>query len=87
MNLTIILISISENIELPDPDETWTEVLPDQTASFKFGERGKQRHRDSHKLQLHQLGVRIDGWNSISPVCVDKVGVFFRHITHTVLKK
>lgn len=75
---------MSENIELPDPDESWVEVQPDEVEPFKFCERGKQRHRDSHKLRLHQLGVRIEGWNSISPVCVDKVGVFFRHLTHTV---
>lgn len=75
---------VNENIRPVDPDQSWTEVLSGETATFKFGTRGKQRHRDSHKLRLHQLGVRIDEWNSINPVCVDKVGVFFRQITHTV---
>jgi len=38
----------------------------------------KARHRDTHKLRIHQIGVRVDGWKSVGPVSVDKVGVYFR---------
>lgn len=33
---------------------------------------------------LHQLALRLEGWTPPDPVCVDRVGVFFRNITHTV---
>lgn len=36
------------------------------------------RHRDSHKLKSHQLGVRVEGWQPIIPVTVDRVGIYFR---------
>jgi vacuolar protein sorting-associated protein 13D len=38
----------------------------------------KARHRDTHKLRVHQIAVRVDGWKSVGPVSVDKVGVYFR---------
>ncbi|KAF9411175.1 hypothetical protein HW555_009948 [Spodoptera exigua] len=33
---------------------------------------------------LNQLALRLDGWSPPDPVCVDRVGVFFRNLTHTV---
>ena len=27
---------------------------------------------------MHQLAVRVDGWKEVTPVSVDKVGVYFR---------
>lgn len=36
------------------------------------------RHQDSHKMKMHQLGVKIEGWQHVNPVTVDKVGVYFR---------
>lgn len=39
---------------------------------------GKLRHRDTHKFHTHKLGVRVDGWQEIDPVSVDRVGVYFR---------
>lgn len=38
----------------------------------------KMRHQDSHKMRHHQLGVKIEGWQCLDPVTVDKVGVYFR---------
>ena len=38
----------------------------------------KMRHRDTHKLQTHKLGVRVEGWHKIDPVSVDRVGIYFR---------
>lgn len=35
--------------------------------------------RHTHELKLHQLLVRVCGWEQIKPVSVDKVGVFFRY--------
>lgn len=39
---------------------------------------GKNRHRDTHKFRSHQIMVKVEGWLSISPVTVDRVGVYFR---------
>lgn len=39
----------------------------------------KQRHGDSHKIKMHQLGVKVEGWQPVTPVTVDQVGVYFRH--------
>lgn len=39
----------------------------------------KQRHIDSHKLNSHQIKVRVEGWGEVGPISVDKVGVYFRH--------
>jgi len=38
----------------------------------------KVRHRDTHKLRIHQIGVRVEGWKCVGPVSVDRVGVYFR---------
>lgn len=36
-------------------------------------------YRHTHELKLHQLLVRVCGWEQVKPVSVDKVGVFFRY--------
>ncbi|XP_076064677.1 vacuolar protein sorting 13D isoform X4 [Oratosquilla oratoria] len=59
-------------------DNEWIMVSPGGTMPFSFEGPGKQRHRDTHELKVHQLVVRVDGWQMIGPVTVDKVGVFFR---------
>lgn len=41
----------------------------------------KMRHRDTHKLQTHKLGVRVEGWHKIDPVSVDRVGIYFRQVS------
>uniref|UniRef100_A0A4W3GI10 Vacuolar protein sorting 13 homolog D n=1 Tax=Callorhinchus milii TaxID=7868 RepID=A0A4W3GI10_CALMI len=57
----------------------WQEVLPGEEVPFKFEAREKLRHRHTHELKIHQLLVRVHGWEQVSPVSVDKVGVFFRY--------
>lgn len=58
----------------------WRPVEPGEIMTFTFAQvQTKQRHIDSHKLNLHQIAVRVEGWAEVGPVSVDKVGVFFRH--------
>ncbi|KAM4652130.1 intermembrane lipid transfer protein VPS13D [Discoglossus pictus] len=57
----------------------WCEVLPGEEMPFEFETREKLRHRHTHDLRIHQLQVRVNGWEQISPVSVDKVGIFFRY--------
>ncbi|KAM4737865.1 intermembrane lipid transfer protein VPS13D isoform 3-T3 [Anableps anableps] len=57
----------------------WREVLPGEEVPFEFEAREKLRHRHTHELKLHQLLVRVCGWEQVKPVSVDKVGVFFRY--------
>ncbi|XP_062872043.1 intermembrane lipid transfer protein VPS13D [Trichomycterus rosablanca] len=75
--------SISD-VHGPGTDDThnvsqWREVLPGQEIPFEFEAREKLRHRHTHELKLHQLLVRVGGWEQVKPVSVDKVGVFFRY--------
>ncbi|XP_034152069.1 vacuolar protein sorting-associated protein 13D isoform X4 [Esox lucius] len=68
----------------PGTDDThnisqWREVLPGEEIPFEFEAREKLRHRHTHELKLHQLLVRVGGWEQVNPVSVDKVGVFFRY--------
>ncbi|XP_029689291.1 vacuolar protein sorting-associated protein 13D isoform X3 [Takifugu rubripes] len=57
----------------------WREVSPGDEIPFEFEAREKLRHRHTHELKLHQLLVRVCGWEQVKPVSVDKVGVFFRY--------
>lgn len=63
------------------PSKEWRPVDPGEIVTFNFYQtQTKQRHIDSHKVNLHQIGVRVEGWAEVAqPVSVDKVGVFFRH--------
>ncbi|XP_067382192.1 intermembrane lipid transfer protein VPS13D isoform X3 [Channa argus] len=75
--------SISD-VHGPGADDThnvsqWREVLPGEEIPFEFEAREKLRHRHTHELKLHQLLVRVCGWEQVKPVSVDKVGVFFRY--------
>ncbi|KAL7864820.1 hypothetical protein AOLI_G00162400 [Acnodon oligacanthus] len=75
--------SISD-VRGPGTDDThnisqWREVLPGEEIPFEFEAREKLRHRHTHELKLHQLLVRVGGWEQVKPVSVDKVGVFFRY--------
>lgn len=63
------------------PEREWVKVTAGSTVPFSFEGRGKQRHRDTHELKVHQLLVRVEGWQEVGPVTVDKVGVFFRLAT------
>lgn len=57
----------------------WKEVNTGEEIPFEFEARGKLRHRHTHDLRIHQLQVRVNGWEEVSPVSVDKVGTFFRY--------
>ncbi|XP_063173560.1 intermembrane lipid transfer protein VPS13D isoform X1 [Candoia aspera] len=57
----------------------WREVLTGEEVPFAFEAKGKLRHRHTHDLRIHQLQVRVNGWEEVSPVSVDKVGIFFRY--------
>ncbi|NXO05389.1 VP13D protein, partial [Rhinopomastus cyanomelas] len=57
----------------------WQEVITGEEVPFEFEARGKLRHRHTHDLRIHQLQVRVNGWEEVSPVSVDKVGTFFRY--------
>ncbi|KYO48961.1 vacuolar protein sorting-associated protein 13D isoform A [Alligator mississippiensis] len=57
----------------------WREVLTGEEIPFEFEARGKLRHRHTHDLRIHQLQVRVSGWEQVNPVSVDKVGIFFRY--------
>lgn len=65
------------------PDDSWQCVRAGDTEPFSFGAR-RGRAARAHSHQLHQLALRLDGWDPPDPVCVDRVGVYFRHLTHTV---
>ncbi|XP_078616141.1 intermembrane lipid transfer protein VPS13D-like isoform X3 [Branchiostoma floridae x Branchiostoma japonicum] len=56
----------------------WHQVMPGEDVPFEFEGRGKLRHRHTHELRVHQLLVQVEGWHQVSPVSVDRVGVYFR---------
>lgn len=72
---------IRERPKLPEEfsDGTgWIQVNHLAIQPFSFEGRGKLRHRNTHQLRTHQLVVRVDGWQEVTPVSVDKVGTYFR---------
>ncbi|XP_046964855.1 vacuolar protein sorting-associated protein 13D [Vanessa cardui] len=65
------------------PDDSWVCVRAGDTEPFSFGaRRGRARDSQHAPAPLHRLVLSVDGWAPPDPVCVDRVGVFFRHITH-----
>ncbi|CAJ1055202.1 vacuolar protein sorting-associated protein 13D isoform X2 [Xyrichtys novacula] len=69
----------SSGTDDPHNVSQWREVLPGEEIPFEFEAHEKLRHRHTHELKLHQLLVRVCGWEQVKPVSVDKVGVFFRY--------
>lgn len=72
---------ISDHNELDDAssvDTKWIKVAPGDSVPFSFKSHKKIRHSDSHKMQLHQISVEVDGYERVTPITVDKVGVYFR---------
>jgi vacuolar protein sorting-associated protein 13D len=57
---------------------SWIEVGHGSVQNFSFEGRGKLRHRNTHQLKTHQLAIRVDGWQEVTPVSVDRVGTYFR---------
>ncbi|XP_050664459.1 intermembrane lipid transfer protein Vps13D-like [Leptidea sinapis] len=73
------------------PDDSWVCVRAADTEPFSFGARrgraGGARGAGPGgdvTAPLHRLVLRVEGWSPLDPVCVDRVGVFFRHVTHDV---
>lgn len=70
------------------PDDSWVVVRAGDTEPFSFGARARSRARPhasaAAPAPLHRLALRLDAWAPPHPVCVDRVGVFFRHVAHTV---
>ncbi|RLU23666.1 hypothetical protein DMN91_003872 [Ooceraea biroi] len=60
-------------------DDTWIEVLPGRTTPFTFEVRGKLRHHATHIVRRHQIAILVEGWKTVDPVTVDRVGIYFRH--------
>ncbi|XP_076466689.1 LOW QUALITY PROTEIN: intermembrane lipid transfer protein VPS13D-like [Babylonia areolata] len=58
---------------------SWERVGPTESKPFHFHRREKLRHKKTHDMHINQLVVMVDGWQKLSPVSVDKVGVYFRH--------
>lgn len=48
---------------------------------------GKIRHSDSHKLRMHRLGVQVEGYETVTLVTIDKVGVYFRNAVPSIQNK
>ncbi|KAL8611447.1 hypothetical protein ACOMHN_014502 [Nucella lapillus] len=57
----------------------WEKVDPSESRPFHFHRREKLRHKKTHDMHINQLVVMVDGWQKLSPVSVDKVGIYFRH--------
>ena len=68
---------VSRSSKLED-DMKWQQLEPDDITPFTFEIRGKMRHLNSHDVKVHQLIVRVHGWQEVSPVSVDRVGTYFR---------
>ncbi|XP_041977291.1 vacuolar protein sorting-associated protein 13D [Aricia agestis] len=68
------------------PDDTWVMVRAGETEPFSFGGRRSRAPAAAPAAAtpapLHRLVLRLDHWTPPDPVCVDRVGVFFRDITH-----
>ncbi|XP_036356919.1 vacuolar protein sorting-associated protein 13D isoform X3 [Octopus sinensis] len=56
----------------------WKQVEPNEEVPFFFQRREKIRHKETHELRVNQLVVKADGWQKLSAVTVDKVGIYFR---------
>lgn len=57
----------------------WIPAQHNQIVPFDCEPQNKQRHLDSHKMNMHQILVQIHGWTLIGPISIDKEGVFFRY--------
>ncbi|XP_058818048.1 intermembrane lipid transfer protein Vps13D isoform X2 [Topomyia yanbarensis] len=76
---TIVSTETSRSSTVTDTDTQWTLVDTGGISTFSYSTKSKQRHRDTHKFNLHQIAVRCDGWQEVGPISVDRVGTFFRH--------
>ena len=64
-----------------DPEkENWQEVEDGGEIQFSFeSKRNKKTSMGGNEISAaHQIIVRVEGWDEVSPVSIDKVGTFFR---------
>uniref|UniRef100_A0A1I7VNQ7 Ricin B-type lectin domain-containing protein n=1 Tax=Loa loa TaxID=7209 RepID=A0A1I7VNQ7_LOALO len=54
----------------------WYQTAPDASTTFEFPTKRLTIAENSE--EIHQLIIRVDGWDEISPVNVDAVGTYFR---------
>ncbi|VDN87875.1 unnamed protein product, partial [Brugia pahangi] len=54
----------------------WYQTAADASTTFEFPTKRLTIAENSE--EIHQLIVRVDGWDEISPVNVDAVGTYFR---------
>ncbi|XP_063378533.1 intermembrane lipid transfer protein Vps13D [Cydia fagiglandana] len=73
---------LTETTGWSGPDDSWVAVRGGDTEPFSFGAR-RGRGARAGPAVLHQLALRLDAWGPPDPVCVDRVGVFFRTLTHS----
>jgi len=59
----------------------WIQCEAGDVVAFSFESRGRLRHHDSHEIQSRKLVIELDGWLELSPISVDRVGVYFRYAT------
>nr|XP_015839049.1 PREDICTED: vacuolar protein sorting-associated protein 13D isoform X1 [Tribolium castaneum] len=87
LHFTTLITEINKFKAVSDyhKNDSWVLVAPGETVPFSFQNRVKMRHHDSHKMKMHQLGVKVEGWQPLTPVTVDKVGIYFR-ITHAQIQ-
>ncbi|KAF7280409.1 hypothetical protein GWI33_006075 [Rhynchophorus ferrugineus] len=82
---------LTSDLNTPKPTVSdgsrWISAEPGETIPFSFTNRAKLRHQNSHKLLMHYLTVKIDGWHSVDPVTIDKVGTYFRDTPADVLDR
>ncbi|XP_077970761.1 intermembrane lipid transfer protein VPS13D-like isoform X2 [Styela clava] len=67
-------------------DDSWIMVMPGDSHPFRFDRSEKQRHKRSDETILHQIIAKIGEWETLSPVTISKVGVYFRHATEEIVK-
>ncbi|XP_071113916.1 intermembrane lipid transfer protein VPS13D-like [Haliotis cracherodii] len=57
----------------------WKRVTTGESKPFYFHRREKLRHKKTHGMHINQLLVTVAGWQRLTPITVDKVGVYFRY--------
>lgn len=71
-------ISAQENCFQNQSEINWISVEANETIPFSFDVSSKTRHIDSHLNKSHKIVVAVDGWKSVFPVTVNRVGLYFR---------
>lgn len=88
LKFTLLLSNLNTPKPLiPNNEDNWIIAEAGDTIPFSFTNRDKSRYQNSHKLELHYLTVKIDGWHPVEPITIDKVGTYFRDTPADVLNR